>query len=141
MSGSAECRNQPPRGKRAQQLLIGLTTRSPERVRMTRAFLLTMTYMDAGDTAKACLTALITNLKVAFLLHKRETYDGSLWHLFREEAGVCPTSGTWFGFLPYAKPGPRSVPGGTRKLKLPKREGSSHSSGGSGRQTQWPERS
>jgi hypothetical protein len=50
MSGSAECRNQPPRGKRAQrQLLIGLTTRSPERERMTRAFLLTKTYMDAGN--------------------------------------------------------------------------------------------
>src|ERR1700689_3511449 len=47
MSGSAECRNQPPRGKRAQrQLLIGLTTRSPERVRIARAFFLTMTYMD-----------------------------------------------------------------------------------------------
>jgi hypothetical protein len=52
MSGSAECRNHPPRGKRAQrQLLIGLTTRSPERVQETRAFLLTMTYMEAGDTA------------------------------------------------------------------------------------------
>jgi hypothetical protein len=50
MSGSAECRNHPPRGKRAQrQLLIGLTTRSPQRERMTRAFLLTMTYMDAGQ--------------------------------------------------------------------------------------------
>jgi hypothetical protein len=51
MSGSAECRNYQPRGKRAQrQPLIGLTTRSPERERKTRAFLLTMTYMDAGDT-------------------------------------------------------------------------------------------
>jgi hypothetical protein len=51
MSGSAECRNHPPRGKRAQrQLLIGTATRSPERVRKTRAFLLTMTYMDAGNT-------------------------------------------------------------------------------------------
>jgi hypothetical protein len=53
MSGSAECRNQPPRGKRAQwQLLIGLTTRSPERERRARAFLLTKTYMDAGDSAQ-----------------------------------------------------------------------------------------
>ena len=52
MSGSAECRNQPPRGKRAlQSILIRRTPRSPERVRETRAFLLTKTYMDAGDTA------------------------------------------------------------------------------------------
>jgi hypothetical protein len=51
MSGSAECRNHPPRGKRAQrQLLIGTATRSPERERKTRAFLLTMTYMEAGDS-------------------------------------------------------------------------------------------
>jgi hypothetical protein len=53
MSGSAECRNQPPRGKRAHHpILIGLTARSPERVRMNRAFLLTKTYMDAGDSFK-----------------------------------------------------------------------------------------
>jgi hypothetical protein len=51
MSGSAECRNQPPRGKGAKlQPLIGPATRSPERERKTRAFLLTMTYMDAGDS-------------------------------------------------------------------------------------------
>jgi hypothetical protein len=48
----SECRNQPPRGIRAQQsILIGRTTRSQERERMTRAFLLTKTYMEAGDTA------------------------------------------------------------------------------------------
>jgi hypothetical protein len=51
MSGSAECRNQPPRGKRAQwQLLIGLTMRSPERERRARAFLLTKTYMDVSGS-------------------------------------------------------------------------------------------
>jgi hypothetical protein len=51
MSGSAECRNHQPRGKRAQrQLLIGPATRSPQRERKTRAFLLTKTYIDAGDT-------------------------------------------------------------------------------------------
>ena len=52
MSGSAECRNHPPRGKRAQQsILIRRTPRSPERVRETRAFLLTKTYMDAGNSS------------------------------------------------------------------------------------------
>ena len=51
MSGSAQ-RNHPPRGKGAlRQLLIGPATRSPERERKTRAFLLTKTYMDAGDTS------------------------------------------------------------------------------------------
>jgi predicted phage gp36 major capsid-like protein len=56
MSGSAECRNQPPRGERAQRpLLIGPATRSPERARKTRAFLLTKTYMDAGySTPSLC---------------------------------------------------------------------------------------
>jgi hypothetical protein len=58
MSGSAECRNQPPRGERAQRpLLIGPATRSPERERKTRAFLLTKTYMDAGHPAAVCRQA------------------------------------------------------------------------------------
>jgi len=52
MSGSAECRNQPPRGERAQQsILVKPATRSPERERKSRAFLLTKTYMDARNTA------------------------------------------------------------------------------------------
>jgi hypothetical protein len=52
MSGSAECRNQPSKGKRAQrQLLSRPATRSPERARKTRAFLLTKTYIGAGDTS------------------------------------------------------------------------------------------
>jgi hypothetical protein len=49
------CRVQEPYAERhtsQRQLLIGLTTRSPEREQMTRAFLLTMTYMDAGNTAR-----------------------------------------------------------------------------------------
>lgn len=52
-SGFAECRNHPPRSIRARrQLLVGWKTRSPQRVRKTRAFLLTKTYMDAGDTVQ-----------------------------------------------------------------------------------------
>jgi hypothetical protein len=61
MSGSAECRNQPPRGTRAQrQLLIEPATRSPERARKTRASLLTMTYMDAGHTSNKTFIRMIS---------------------------------------------------------------------------------
>ncbi len=53
MSGSAQSRNQPPRGKGAQQpILIIFTARSPERERKTRVFQLTKTYMDAGDSPR-----------------------------------------------------------------------------------------
>jgi|GEM_PF-5094553 len=45
-----ERRNHQPRGKRAQlSILIRPTARSPARLRKTRAFLLTKTYMDGGD--------------------------------------------------------------------------------------------
>jgi len=45
-----ESRNHQPRGKRAQPSIpIRPTARSPARVRNTRAFLLTKTYMDGGD--------------------------------------------------------------------------------------------
>ena len=44
-----ESRNHQPRGKRAQPSIpIRPTARSPARVRKTRAFLLTKTYMDGG---------------------------------------------------------------------------------------------
>ncbi|MGA9130950.1 MAG: hypothetical protein WB384_03005, partial [Candidatus Sulfotelmatobacter sp.] len=33
-----------------RKLLIGIATRSPEREKQSRAFLLTKTYMDAGDS-------------------------------------------------------------------------------------------
>jgi len=45
------CSEQEPTAERQRaqrQLLIGLATRSPERERQTRAFLLTKTYMEAG---------------------------------------------------------------------------------------------
>ena len=46
-----ESRNHQPRGIRAQlSIPIRPTTRSPARVKKTRAFLLTKTYMDGGDT-------------------------------------------------------------------------------------------
>ncbi|MGD0366068.1 MAG: hypothetical protein ABSA94_01315, partial [Acidobacteriaceae bacterium] len=49
---------------RAQrQLLIRLTTRSPERERMTRAFLLTKTYMDAGDSPRIATTTVYCALE------------------------------------------------------------------------------
>src|ERR1700685_3419814 len=45
-------RNHQPRGKGAQSsILIRHTTRSPEREKKARAFLLTETYMEAGDTS------------------------------------------------------------------------------------------
>jgi hypothetical protein len=55
MSGSAQSRNHQPRGKRAQPSIpTKTTTRSPARVKKTRAFLLTKTYMEGGDTGVTC---------------------------------------------------------------------------------------
>ena len=46
-----ESRNHQPRGIRAQpKILQNPATRSRERAQRTRAFLLTMTYMDGGDS-------------------------------------------------------------------------------------------
>ncbi|MGO9492391.1 MAG: hypothetical protein ACLPZY_08905, partial [Terracidiphilus sp.] len=54
MSGSAWSRNHQPRGTHARQsILTKITTRSPEREKQTYAFLLTKTYMDAGNPGKS----------------------------------------------------------------------------------------
>jgi len=58
MSGPAGCRDHQPRGTRAQaDDSIRRNTRSPERDRESRAFLLTKTFMDAGHPGNTCRRA------------------------------------------------------------------------------------
>jgi len=53
MSGPAGSRDHQPRGIRAHaDNLIRWNARPPERAQETRAFLLTMTFMDAGYSSK-----------------------------------------------------------------------------------------
>src|SRR6202011_3538068 len=56
MSGSAESRNHKPRGNTVRRrILIKWIARSPERAQKSRAFPLTLTYIDARDSPRRLL--------------------------------------------------------------------------------------
>jgi hypothetical protein len=73
MSGPAGCRDHQPRGIGAQaDHLIRRNTRSPERAQDTRAFMLTMTFMDAHHTPAT------TKNKVEFRSLRSKCWSGIL---------------------------------------------------------------